>query len=130
MGNTIKNFKKKTRKLKYPAIYKHFKGHQYVALGISQPINGEEHINFWASDYSSENAIHTETNKEMKICFNHIDNVFLHNCEDSKEILVIYRPLYLNDNLLYARPLEMFLDKVDKEKYPNVNQLYRFEEIK
>ena len=30
MGNTIKNFKKKTRKLKYPAIYEHFKGHQYL----------------------------------------------------------------------------------------------------
>lgn len=47
------------------------------------------------------------------------------NSEDDKEY-VIYRALY-EDTKLYIRPLDMFLSKVDKEKYPDCKQEYRFQ---
>ncbi len=46
---------------------------------------------------------------------------------ETKEKYVIYRGLYGDTEKLYLRPYDMFLSKVDKEKYPNVKQEYRFE---
>lgn len=45
--------------------------------------------------------------------------------ETMKEV-VVYRALYGSFGL-FVRDKEMFLSKVDKIKYPDVNQIYRFE---
>ena len=49
------------------------------------------------------------------------------NDEEYKKV-VIYQALY-GDNLKWARPYDMFNSLVDKEKYPDVEQVYRFEEV-
>lgn len=53
-----------------------------------------------------------------------IEDVAIHS--ETKEKYVVYRGLYGN-NELYIRPYDMFLSEVDKEKYPEVEQQYRFQ---
>lgn len=53
-----------------------------------------------------------------------VEGVGIHS--ETKEKYVIYRGLY-GENELYIRPYDMFLSKVDKQKYPKVEQEYRFE---
>lgn len=63
--------------------------------------------------------------RHFKGKYYYVEGVATHS--ETREQLVVYRALY-GDRQLYVRPLEMFLSPVDREKYPDVKQVYRFEE--
>lgn len=61
--------------------------------------------------------------RHFKGNYYYVEDVATHS-EDGSQY-VVYRCLY-GDHGLYVRPLSMFLEKVDKNKYPDAAQEYRF----
>lgn len=81
-----------------------------------------------AKEYGPEMHLHMN---DMTYMY-YVEAIATHT--ETKEKLVIYKALYTNNELgvkkgdVFARPYDMFMSKVDKFKYPNVEQEYRFEQ--
>ena len=120
------------RKVKIHAVYKHFKhkedgiinNYLYCTMFLAYPIKKEDELNTEIMRKAPKiTAKHTETNEEIMLFY--YDNQWNYINNDN-ETLVIYKSLY-DGSFPYARPMDMFLSEVDKTKYPNVKQRYRFE---
>ena len=76
-----------------------------VINGRPEPLEGEMWLHFKGKTYTTFGVFeHTETGEKF----------------------VAYRANY-GDGKGYVRPLAMFMSKVDREKYPDAKQEYRFE---
>lgn len=58
---------------------------------------------------------------------NIITVLYLAKDSETLEDLVVYK--HDEDEQIWVRPKEMFLSEVDHNKYPDIKQKYRFEEI-
>lgn len=65
--------------------------------------------------------------RHFKGKFYKIDSLAKHT--ETGELLVVYTQMY-EPFETFVRPYEMFLEDVDKVKYPNADQPYRFMKVK
>lgn len=56
-----------------------------------------------------------------------IDNIALHT--ETGELMVIYHK-QVSPESIWAKPYDMFMSEVDKSKYPDAEQRWKFEPIK
>lgn len=111
------------RTLKTNCVYKHFKGNNYIVLGLISGDFDRSH-----SARFKGTAEETESGKIYHI-YEDYNNNFM--AIDSEGYLlegkfVFYQALYDGEKC-YLRELNMFMSKTNKIKYPKAEQEYRFE---
>ena len=72
------------------------------------------------------NPRHGEVWRHFKGNLYRIEGVASHS--ETMESLVVYRKMF-GDFSLWVRPLDMFMSEVDHDRYPNVEQKFRFERV-
>ena len=115
-------FQEKVDKVKYPDVEQTYRFEEIVDMEV--PVSLSE-IDSKSSDGTisrRKRYRHFKGNKYVVVCI-------ARDTED-KDIreMVVYQDLH-DANKIWVRPLAMFKEKVDKDKYPDVKQTYRFEEI-
>lgn len=90
------------------------------------PVNSKSRDNI-CEHLNSKFVKHFKHHDDLKKPFNYIYEIIAIGSysEDHDQKMVVYRSV--NDNKVCIRPYEMFFSKVDKIKYPDVKQKYRFE---
>lgn len=120
------------RKLVIPGIYKHFKhtedgipnNYMYVVIGIAEAINKKlmctEYITSCTEieNMSYHNVVYKDKKLYMYVC-----NKKMMNCK-----YVIYKSLY--DEIVWARPYDMFMSEVPEGKENPSGQKHRFELVR
>lgn len=118
--------------VKFPAIYKHFKhtedgiinNYLYCTLFISTPTPYRLLVTKPIDDLMKVQLTELGVSEYLYL----LDGKWCHKNTICNDYLVIYKSLYDNA-ICYARPIEVFTSKVDKQKYKNIKQEYRFELI-
>ena len=103
----------------------HQSGKWYTNENIDQMLM-ERHLNKKARRASGKNHIKENVNLETAEYLYRILAFAQHT--ENGEKLVIYQALYPPYKTC-ARPYDMFCSEVDREKYPNAKQKYRFEVV-
>lgn len=124
------------RNIKIPGIYKHFKGALYATYFISEPIKYEELENLIKAE-KIEKTLETEyTEKNVPVCIYKIEGKrkYVHVIDEGFEDILSNRMVgYVGITnpvgWIWLRSLDMFMSEVDKEKYPEVKQEFRFEYV-
>lgn len=114
--------------IKTPAIYKHFKGNFYATMGIAHRLNGREFYDTIIENEDCSLEVQFTENDVIIQVLKKDDEYYYYNCHIPEYVndIVLYKSLY-DDSLIYTRPLDMFASKVDKVKYPDTEQEWRFE---
>lgn len=130
------------KSLKLYGVYNHFKGKQYIVVGVSYPdttmyeelkfqrINlahrelVDQKVSVFTED--TNNAITSYARPRISSDLETLSGIYFHDSAKYSGMLVLYMSLY-DKPVIWSRPVEMFLSKVDKKKYPQATQDYRLE---